>query len=175
MFRLFAANPSGSQEITLVERVPVQEWEALRRNAVRLMKARFCHDVSWKHLEETPYELWRGKNGFGDRFELLYYKTDIESYTEIEQENYRNQTFFQGCVYPEIAEAFETLHRPLRFIAVELDTIENIQSVPPPKQLEITSEPVEAALRDAETLIRTSGPANAPDRVHTALHGFLEI
>jgi hypothetical protein len=174
MLRLFTTNSSGSQEIKLVEQVPIQEWEALRRNAVRLMKARFCYDACMKHLEETPYELWLGTNGFGDKFELLYYRADIESYTEIERENDRNQSFFQGYVYPDISEALQILNRPIRFIAVELDATENIQSVPAPKQLEITSEIVEAALRDAETLIRSSGPANALDRVHTALHGYLE-
>src|SRR5260370_26494808 len=110
MLRLFVANLSGSQEITLVEQVPVQEWEALRRNAIRLMKSRYCHDASWKHLEETPYELWRGTNGFGDRFVLLYYKTDIESYTEIERENERKASYFQGFIYPALSQAFQTLH-----------------------------------------------------------------
>jgi hypothetical protein len=136
------------------------------------MKARFCHDA-WEHLEETPYELWGGRNRFGT-FELLYYKTDIENYTEIERENERNLSYFQGYVYPAIVEALQTLHRPIRFIAVEPDATKNMLSVPPPKQLEITSETVQAALRDAENLIRTSGPANAVDRVHTALHGYLE-
>jgi len=138
------------------------------------MKSRLCYDASWEHLEATAYKLWQGTNGFGDKFELLYYKTDIESYTEIERENDRNQSFFQGYVYPEIAEALQTHHRPIRFIAVELDVTENVQSVPAPKQLEISSETVEVALRDAETLIRSSGPANALDRVHTALHVYLE-
>jgi hypothetical protein len=174
MLRLFTTNPSGSQEIKLVEQVPLQVWEALRRNAIRLMKSRLCYDASWEHLEKTSYELWRGTNGFGDEFELLHYKTDIESYTEIERENDRNENFFQGYVYREIAEALQILDRPIRFITVELDATESIQSVPAPKHLGITSEIVEAALRDAETLIRASGPANALDRVHTALHGYLE-
>jgi len=172
MLILFTTNPSGSQEITLEEQVPVQVWEALRRNAIRLMKSQFCHDA-WKHLEETPYELWRGTNGFGDRFELLCYNTDIENYTKVEREYESNANYFNAYAYPAIAEALQTLHRPIRFVAVELDVTEKVQSVLAPK-LEITSEIVEAALRDAETLIRSSGPANALDRVHTALHGYLE-
>ena len=32
---------------------------------------------------------------------------------------------------------------------------------------------MEAALADAEELIRTEGPSHAVDRVHTALHGYL--
>jgi hypothetical protein len=169
---LFTTNSSGSQEIHPIGRVPVHEWEAIRLNAIRLMKSRYCHDA-WKHLEETPYELWGGTNRFG-KFELLFYKTNIENYTEVERENERNLSYFQGYVYPAIVEAMQTLHRPIRFIAVEIDPSDSIQSVPAPKQLEITSEAVDAALRDAEVLIRSSGPANALDRVHTALHGYLE-
>lgn len=37
----------------------------------------------------------------------------------------------------------------------------------------ITSEIVDNALTDAENLINTSGVANAVDRIHTALHGYL--
>ncbi|MCO6439203.1 MAG: abortive infection family protein [Phycisphaerae bacterium] len=36
-----------------------------------------------------------------------------------------------------------------------------------------TCEIVERAINDAETLIRTCGPASGVDRVHTALHGYL--
>ena len=37
----------------------------------------------------------------------------------------------------------------------------------------ITSDLVQRALADAETLIRSQGAASAVDRVHTALHGYL--
>ncbi len=39
--------------------------------------------------------------------------------------------------------------------------------------LRITSEVVRRAISDAETLMQTSGPTSAVDRVHTALHGYL--
>lgn len=38
----------------------------------------------------------------------------------------------------------------------------------------LTSQVVEAAITDAETLLRTSGPRSAVDRVHTAMHGYLK-
>jgi hypothetical protein len=173
MLRLFTRFPNSALDIRLVERVPVQEWEALRRNALRLMKGRLCYDGSLKHLQDTPYELWKGTNGFGDSFELLYYKADIEAYTELERENDHNE-YLHNYAYPDIATALEELGRPVRFIAVELDTTGNVRSVPAPVKMEITSAVVEAALTDAATLIRSSGPANALDRVHTALHGYLE-
>lgn len=39
--------------------------------------------------------------------------------------------------------------------------------------LRITSEVVRRAITDAETLMQSSGPTSAVDRVHTALHGYL--
>ena len=44
----------------------------------------------------------------------------------------------------------------------------------PSLDLEISSEPVERALRDAEALIGTTGAPSAVDRVHTAFHGYLK-
>jgi hypothetical protein len=43
-------------------------------------------------------------------------------------------------------------------------------SSPQPK---ITTETVERAIRDAETLVRQSGATSGVDRIHTALHGYL--
>lgn len=40
--------------------------------------------------------------------------------------------------------------------------------------LRITSEVVRRAISDAETLMQSSGPTSAVDRVHTALHGYLK-
>jgi Abortive infection C-terminus len=51
---------------------------------------------------------------------------------------------------------------------------ETVSSVASPQKLEVTSAVVEAALNDAEILIRSSGPPNALDRVHTAFQGYLE-
>ncbi len=42
-----------------------------------------------------------------------------------------------------------------------------------PPELRISSEVVRRAIADAETLMQTSGPTSAVDRVHTALHGYL--
>jgi len=63
-----------------------------------------------------------------------------------------------------------TLYKELLVIADRLD-IHN-QVVPPP--LLITSETVNEALKDAETLLKTRGPKSAVDRAHTALHGYLK-
>jgi hypothetical protein len=35
-------------------------------------------------LEKMPFTLWKGTNGFGDKFELLYLKVPVGTYLEIE-------------------------------------------------------------------------------------------
>jgi hypothetical protein len=56
-----------------------------------------------------------------------------------------------------------------------LTLIERLESGPliTPLTPQVTSEVVLRALTDAETLIQTSGPTSAVDRVHTVLHGYL--
>jgi hypothetical protein len=41
--------------------------------------------------------------------------------------------------------------------------------------LQITSEVVECALKDAEELLHTRGATSGVDRIHTALHGYLRV
>lgn len=43
----------------------------------------------------------------------------------------------------------------------------------PNPTLSISSDVVERALKDAESLVESNGPVSGIDRVHTALHGFL--
>ena len=49
-----------------------------------------------------------------------------------------------------------------------------VTAVAPPT-LEISSQVVEHALKDAKALLESRGPLSAVDRVHTALHGYLKI
>lgn len=52
--------------------------------------------------------------------------------------------------------------------------LEGAPIVASPKPVESMSAIVRQALLDAESLIRTNGPASAVDRVHTALHGHMK-
>jgi hypothetical protein len=56
MLLLLNLDRNHISDVKLAARVPTQEWEALRRTAVRFMKARFCPHGSMVHLEQTPYE-----------------------------------------------------------------------------------------------------------------------
>jgi hypothetical protein len=141
---------------------------------MRMMKSKGCPPPSIVHLKDTPYELWKGTNDFGDDFELLCFKADIEQYAKLELQLDNQFRDIMEQKYHHMADALQSLGRPIRFIAVELDVTGNVQTVANPERLEITSATVEAALTDAENLIRTSGAPSAVDRVHTALHGYLE-
>lgn len=77
--------------------------------------------------------------------------------------------------FKAIAETVSEIspQRPfVRFIVAQLNTEEGSLIVPPPSP-RITSKSVDSALADAELLARSRGPANAVDRVHTAVHGYL--
>ena len=119
-----------------------------------------------------PFELWRGTNTFSDEFELLYMNVNMETFLKLENQIDANlqegKPFFK-----HIAAVMERLDRPVRFIAVELDMGHDIAPVQAPT-LETTSETVEAALREVETLIGTHGTPSGIDRAHTALQGYLE-
>ncbi len=49
-----------------------------------------------------------------------------------------------------------------------------LKDVDVPK-LRISSDVVRRAIGDADTLMESSGPTSAVDRVHTALHGYLKV
>jgi len=62
------------------------------------------------------------------------------------------------------------LHKELLEFAARLEADGQVES----PVIAITSEVVFEALKDAEILLRSSGPKNAVDRAHTALHGYLK-
>ena len=162
---------SGAQDFTVEERRPQTEWEAFRRTVLRYMKDSGYPLPVIERFEKMPFELWRGTNVFSDEFDVLYGRVNMDSYIELERE--MEQKPSGGWVFREIADVMEKLTRPVRFIAVELDMTHEVGHVPAPT-LEITSETVESALGEAETLIGTHGAPSGIDRVHTALHGYLE-
>jgi hypothetical protein len=110
------------------------------------MKARQCKPDSLEHLATTPYELWRATD-WKSRIEMLFYKVDIERYAEIEREH-ASDHFHKDQTYPAIASALAELGRPIRYIGVELDAGEKVVGVPSPQRLAVTSDTVEAAMKD---------------------------
>jgi hypothetical protein len=159
---------SGSLEMQLVEQINPVKWELLKRTAIRYL--RLSSELQAADLlGSSSFELWRGTNGFGDDFELLYMKSPIDKYLEIEL---KSQDVRPGY-YRGIANAMEQINNPIRFIAVDA-MLDDSEGVPTPL-LKVTSATVERALSDFETLVRSKGGAvSGVDRIHAVLHGYLE-
>lgn len=159
---------TGSTEVQLVQQKNETVWKLVKNQTVRFLRMDRSTD-SADILEKTPFELWEGTNGFGDEFELLYFKPTLEKFLELrldfqDEANRRR--------YRRIADALKEMNSPIRFIAVDVNS-EGMDGVSTP-ELQITSATVERALIDFETLARSAnGAVSGIDRVHTALHGYL--
>jgi hypothetical protein len=172
MFILFNGNESGSPEARLVEKVPDVQWGLVKRNAVRILRTIKHETEAADALEKLPFELWKGANGFGDQFELLYVKVPINMYLEIELEA---DTYRGKARWESIAEALEQTGNRIRFIGMDADTNTDGSATISTPQLLTKSVAVTRALSDFEVLTSSNGgPISAFDRIHTALHGYLK-
>jgi hypothetical protein len=151
--------------------VPQEEFAVLKRKAADLMAYRGCEPEEMTHLESTPYRMWLNRYVSGEMIHYLGATVDMKAYTDMERE-LDSAASLQKNTFPDICGAFETLGYRISYMVVFLEENTKIQLVATPK-LPITSEIVESALRDAETLIQSNGAPNALDRVHTAFHGYL--
>jgi hypothetical protein len=168
MIRLYGG--SGSQEIEILgDAMPVEDWARLRTAVCQLLHAR-NHSRSAQLLEDIPFELRDGTNSFRDEFSVLYWSAALDRYVEAatwyEDRTYRN-------AFDQIARTVSEVGPYIRFIAVDLDTNESPTAVKTPS-LQVTSDIVERALREAERLLQSSGATSGLDRVHTAFHGYLK-
>lgn len=169
MLRLYNASPGGSAEIELVQREDSERWQRLRRNAARFMRDTGEQDAA-DLLESLAFEMWSGTNSFGDEFDLLYLPANPRTYQDFEKRIDEKQDIWK---YRTVANTLEKLHANIQFIAVGVEMDSGVESVSVP-ELRITSDIVERALADAETLIRSSGAVSGLDRVHTVFHGYLK-
>lgn len=159
---------TGSRELHLVRQKNSTVWGLVKTQTVRFLHMDGSSD-SAEILEKTPFELWDGTNGFGDEFELLYYRPTLQKFLELRLDV---QDGANRQCYRRIADALQEMNNPIRFIAVDVNA-DDMEGVPTP-ELQITSTTVERALIDFETLARSAnGAVSGVDRVHTALHGYL--
>jgi hypothetical protein len=162
MLRLYNASPGGSAEIQLLVLEPAEPWERLKRNAVRFLRDSDEPDTA-AILESLPFELWSGTNSFNDEFHVLNLRAGPKAYIDFEKEVNEKRGLWK---YRAIAETLGKLGCHVRFIAVAVEFDSDVEAVALP-DLRITSDVVERALSDAETLIRASGAVSGLDRVHT--------
>jgi hypothetical protein len=169
MIRLYSG--SGSEEVQVLEKpMPDRAWEVLKRSVVRLLEAKGEREAA-AILQNTPFELRDGTNGFNDDFCILYYRAPVERYVTMAEECEDRRT---KLAYQRVAEAVSEAGHFVRFIVLDLDSESEADVVPvSTPSLEISSDSVRRALADAEQLIQARGAASGVDRIHTAFHGYL--
>lgn len=70
MLRLYEG--SGSSELILGEQyLSTERWILLKQTVCRLLRGRGS-EVAAQFLEQIPFEVFEGTNGFGDEFQVLY-------------------------------------------------------------------------------------------------------
>lgn len=168
MIRFFEG--SGSNEIELLGAAfSSAEWSKLRAVAVSLLDRR-GHFPAREFLSQHAFELHRGTNGFGDEFCVLYMQAEMDKYVELAELADDLQMRHDAKRAAEAVSEVSSQH--VRFVAMDLLQTNGPDPVASPV-LEITSDTVERALRDAERLLATEGATSGVDRVHTAFHGYL--
>lgn len=168
MIRLFQSSGSGEIEL-LVQSMSNPDWERLKNVTVRLLERQGALKAA-ELLRENPFFIHGGTNGFGDEFDVLYMQAPLDTYVQLAEMTEDVQFKFQFQVIAK--KVSEVSGRYIRFVAVELDTNNGTPPVDSPV-LEVTSDVIERALRDAERLIATEGAISGVDRLHTAFHGYL--
>jgi hypothetical protein len=162
------ASGSGAQDFDVLDRALAPEiWQRIRSTALQLLRKQLQSGAA-DSLEALPFELLHGTNVFNDEFFVLQATLPLEKYVDVSVSKADDSS---GTEYREIQGVFSELGYYVRFIVVELATNEApVVSTP---VLEVSSEAVARALRDAEHLLASSGASSAVDRVHTAFHGYL--
>lgn len=170
MIRLYSG--SGSLEVMVLgSALPGPAWEVLKKNTVQLLRSRGSNTASTL-LQNTPFSLCNGTNGFGDEFNLLHYYAPLNQYVSLAEESEKDTVKFD---YQKIAETITEIGHYIRFIVLELAPgIDEPMDIVTTPSLKISSDSVQRALADAELLIQRHGPTSGVDRIHTAFHGYLK-
>ena len=143
-------------------------WSRTRETAARLLARRGLQRAA-DLLRNTPFELWEGKNSFGDEFYVLYAELSLDQYLPLaDMERDRGGRL----EFRRIAGALDETDAGVRFIAASLSEDSEPTVVPAPSPA-TTSETLERALAEVERSLAEGRPATGVDRIHTALHAYL--
>jgi hypothetical protein len=169
MIRLYQG--TGSGEIEYVSEVDNALWERHKALALRMLRAQGKLAAA-DTLERYPYVLNVGTNFFGDEFHYLIASFGVEDYVRIADEESVPEKSF---VYSEIAKAISEVGPYVRFIVMDLNgDLAAPREVESPL-LQTSAAKIREALADAEVLLRSRPASSAVDRLHTALHGYLQV
>lgn len=169
MLKLYSG--SGSQECKILSLfMPTAKWNELKKAVIECLRES-KHLLAAQLLESCQFEIHRGTNSFDDDFLVLFSK--VSSFEYLKMKPVENNPEYKKA-FKIIADMLTELELEednyIRFIVVSLkEKDEPFLNVPNPK----AKFSVLQTLREAQTLIDTTGPASAVDRVHTALHRYL--
>ncbi len=132
----------GAQDVELVgDATPNDKWGKLREIASRMLRAR-GHQQAAQLLNDIPFELHEGTNGFGDEFSVLYWSAPFDRY--IEAAEWKDNPAYRSAFEQTAKTVTEVASTYIRFVAVELNTDEGPAAVESPN-LQITNDVVERA------------------------------
>jgi hypothetical protein len=169
MLKLYSG--SGSQECKVLSFfMPTEEWQELKKAVIECLRES-KHLLAAQLLESCQFEIHRGTNSFDDDFLVLFAK--VSSFEYLKMKPVENNLEYKKA-FKIIADMLTELELEednyIRFITVSLQEKDDpVLNVPNPN----AKFSVLQTLREAQTLIDTTGPASAVDRVHTALHRYL--
>lgn len=162
------AHGSGARDFLTLDRALTPDlWQRIRTTALQLLRRRDQSEAA-NALESVPFELFNGTNVFNDEFYVLSASLPLERYVDLSA---TKADGYSSSTYNQVQGVFSELGYYIRFIVADLAT--NDAPLVTAPVLEVSSQAVDRALRDAEHLISTSGASSAVDRVHTAFHGYL--
>ena len=157
----------GAQRFMIVG--PRADWEGLRTLTARLLAAR-NEDKPLQLLNNHPWVLADGTNVFDDDFAVLFLEVPAEEYVELAALESDPDTRNAAS---KLAHRIQEAAGPhVRFVAIGASRIDSPELVPEP-EIRSSRGTAEEALRDARNLLEASGAARAVDRVHTAIHAYV--
>lgn len=169
MITLYHGGGASGFEVLTESYHPI-EWESKKSHITALLSARQQFEAV-NIFTSLDFCLFDAVNGFDDEFAVLYTSVPVERYVQIETEF---QSRFKKDAAYLIAKTTTEICKFTRFIAVGIKSKDQVIPIENPS-LPFTSETVERALQDAESLLRSNGAISAVDRIHTALHGYFKV
>ncbi len=157
-------------ETVLLKRRDDQMWEHMRENVIFEL-GRMNDSGAIALLHAWPLELWEASDGTGI-FEMLRLRVLLEEFDQIREATAQREV---ARSWDHIADAMRTRGREIRYISMDVVRQKLSKRDVEPPQLFATSEDVELALGNIDSLLEngTMPEVSAVDRLHTAIHGHM--
>lgn len=168
MIILYYTGGAGDFQL-LSPKIEQAELRKLLYNAKLLLNSRGYARAA-QTLSSIDFSLWDATNTFNDEFCVLHAEVPLKKY-ELIQEQYNTSGKED---FAQIADIFRELGAYIRFIVCDLELSDEGTTVVRSPDPVITSKILRQTLDDVEALIQARSPTSCVDRIHTALHSYLQ-